>query len=987
VGEAVLSPRRLLLAAACGLALGLPLPAIGAIGAIGGAAPPPPTLPPSSPPPPLPPPAVDKEQVQSEEMAEALVEAQPPGPPVVAIEIRSDAPLERLEDLQEAIEIEVGQPLSDHAVRHTLRNLQATGEAAEIEIYRREDPGGLVAILVFRAATLVSSVDFVGHAALPKADLRDAVPVKAGQPLAEEKVLLGERNLAERLRRQGYFEARVHLAVRTQPELRRAMVVYGVQSGPRATVRTIVFDPGTAPFAPAALAKQLRVRSGQPYSAHVARGDAERLQAYLARNGYGQARVSSPQETYDKESRTVTLTFPLEIGPKIVVEIQGATAKSLQRKGLLPFLGEGGYDEALVLQAVTRLKAYYQKQGNYDVTVEHDEKTEPGTLRLTIKIVPGPEYVLKDVSFRGNQTFSSDKLLELMATSKRSLLQLGSGRLVDDDLEDDLDNVRRFYSLNGFRQPTVGPPEIGRAGRELRLVIPIVEGTRQTVARLGFDGFEGIDVDKVKNGKGFPLREGEGFHPFLLSQAIDVLRAAFAEQGYAEATVSSRESWNDDHTQVAVGFDALAGARRTVDRVIVRGNQRTEPEVIRRTLGLRAKDPVSDSKLLSVERDLYRLGIFSKVDVQLLQGDLGAQDRDILVRVEEGQPRTLIYGLGWDSQDKTRALVGFSHNNIAGKAYSLRADLRYSQPAQRAQLVFRQPYLGRPRITLTSTLFFEAEDRLLDQSFSVKRYGIRSEASKQISRLRVSLGMEYRRVQLKVLPGAASNDIERRDQPYQLTNLIASAFYDRRNDPIAPTRGWSSLAQTQYAFPAFYTDAEFVKLFLQQTQYLDLGHGTVLAASLRWGGIEPLRALPAVPSDPLADFPSRNVFINERFFAGGDTTQRAFAFETLGILGQTLLRDPTTGDLLKLGGDGLALFNLDYRFPIFGALGGAVFFDSGNVWADWRSINARDLRNGAGLGVQYLSPVGPLRAGIAWKLDRKPGESAYELFLNVGNPF
>ena len=90
---------------------------------------------------------------------------------------------------------------------------------------------------------------------------------------------------------------------------------------------------------------------------------------------------------------------------------------------------------------------------------------------------------------------------------------------------------------------------------------------------------------------------------------------------------------------------------------------------------------------------------------------------------------------------------------------------------------------------------------------------------------------------------------------------------------------------------------------------------------------------------------------------------------------------------MPVGGNGLLLFNLEYRFPIAGDFGGTVFFDSGNVWADWRSIGLEDLKNGAGLAGSYLSPLGPIRAGVGWKLDREPRESAYELFVNIGNAF
>ena len=150
----------------------------------------------------------------------------------------------------------------------------------------------------------------------------------------------------------------------------------------------------------------------------------------------------------------------------------------------------------------------------------------------------------------------------------------------------------------------------------------------------------------------------------------------------------------------------------------------------------------------------------------------------------------------------------------------------------------------------------------------------------------------------------------------------------------------------------------------------------MLAASLRIGGIQPYKALPAQPDNPLSRFPSRDIPIPERFFAGGDASHRAYSRDDLGIRGETLLPNASGDGFVPVGGNGLLLLNLEYRFPVFGDFGGTVFFDSGNIWPDWRSINLGEVSNGVGIGARYISPIGPLRAGIGWKLDRETGEPA-----------
>jgi outer membrane protein assembly complex protein YaeT len=912
--------------------------------------------------------------------------AEEAGPLVTAIEIRSDAPLPVEEDVSNLIEAEVGEPLTEERIRHTLRNLQASGTAAETELYTRDDPegGGVVAVVVFRAVVQVSKVRITGKLGMSSDDLQRALPQGEAQPLSEDKVVQGVSALEALYERNGYFRARVRVAVETDPVHRRAVVTYHCNSGPRATVSTIVFDPATDPYQPAQLIKQLRLKPGDPFSRRLANEDAERLQGWLIKQQYGQTRVDPPREMIEAKG-TVKLTYPISIGPKIVLVVKGADEKKLRSEGLLPFLGESGYDEALVLQAQTRLKTYFQQQGRYDVRVDTGEQRADGKLVLTFNIVAGPIYTLREIAFTGNQEIPGAKLREIMKTSPPVLLRRGSGRLVQSDFDVDLDNLRRFYALSGYAQAVVGPPNVEKTGQDLRVVIPIKEGPRERVVKIDFEGATALDLKTVR--KALPLQEGKGFHPVLLDNTVEDLRGRYALLGYNRPQLSVRQDWNPDHTLVDLTIEVLEGPRQVVDRILVRGNERTRGDVIGRAIGLEHGEPVSQAKLFVVERNLYRLGIFSRVEVELVPASLDETERDVLVRVEEGKARSVLYGIGWDSESGVRGSLSFTDNNIFGRAYSLRTDLRWSQRDKRFHILFNQPYLGQHPVSLTTTLFYEQESPS-DRPYEVTRYGGRVEAVRLVGNRRFSVGFDYRIVEPSVDPGIASNAIERLDQPYQVTSFVPSFFWDRRDDPISPTRGWSSLAQVQYAFPvpAFRTDTEFLKVFLQQTGYYNLGRPGVLAGSVRFGSINPYKAIPS-SGGIMLDFPSRNIPIAERLFAGGDATNRAYSQDDLGIRGQTLILNPNGGGYVPVGGDGLLLLNLEYRFPVYGDFGGSLFFDSGNVWADWRSIRVGELKNGIGIGARYNSPIGPVRAGIGFKLNREHGESPYALFVNIGNPF
>ncbi|HEV2845590.1 MAG TPA: POTRA domain-containing protein, partial [Thermoanaerobaculia bacterium] len=438
---------------------------------------------------------------------------EPPGPVVTAIEIRSDAPLDEDLDFEELIETEVGQPLTEEDVRDTLRNLQASGTASEIEVYTEEEPesGGVVVVIVFRAVVQVEEVRVTGQLGLPLEDLRRAIPQRNGEPLSEEQVVRGVYALRDVYEQAGYFNSTSRVSVSTDEERRRAVVTYTVESGPRATVDTIAFSQSVDPLQPAALVGQLRLKPGEPFSRRLAREDAERLQDWLIRQRYSAALVDPPQEEYDSATNSMKLTYPVEIGPKVSVRIVGAEEKALRRKGLLPFLGESGYDEALLLQTSSRIRSHYQREGHYDVRVNTEEQRGDGELLVTIAIEPGPVYTLTSIDLAGNEEISDEDLRNVMLTSERSLLRPGSGRLVQSELDEDIENLERYYALQGYTKAEAGPPQVDRQGDELHLVIPIREGPRQRLVNLTFEGVENLDLDQIR--KNLRLQEGGGFHP------------------------------------------------------------------------------------------------------------------------------------------------------------------------------------------------------------------------------------------------------------------------------------------------------------------------------------------------------------------------------------------------------------------------------------------------------------------------------------------
>jgi len=974
--------------------------------------------------------------------APAAVEAGVPGeaPILRAIEIRGDTPLAKsaLQEMESTLGLEIGEPLTEGDVARALRNVQASGLASRVDVYLRPAPPaageagaaarpGVVAEVVLRANLVVESVRVEGDTGeLDAGDLRKAVSQQAGEPLIESRLVRGVYEMQEELRRAGYFEAVVRLAPEIDEASNRARVLYRVEAGPRARVAEIRFEGDPWPFTADELKAPLRLAVGGPYRQQVARRDTERLERWLVAEGFRTARVDRPTDDYRPDEDAIVVTYNLAVGPRVEVEVRGAELKKLKKRDLLPFLGDEGFDEALLLLAENRLRSYYQGEGHYRVEVEVRQERRDGELLVVVEIEPGPVFTIEEVDFAGNEAYSDERLAELVATQPTSLLTRlpvigGGGRLVGEILSDDVSNLEAFYALQGFVDAEVGPADVAVVGEDALVVtIPIVEGEQQKVVGVSLSGVEAFDEAELRDE--MVIEEGGPFHPRILETSLDQLRARYERQGYDAVNVSANTAWNPGHSLVDVGIRVLEGPQTVVDRVIVRGNQRTRAEVIRRAIDLDPGEPVSRSRLLEAERALYRLGLFSQVELELTPAPLGATTRDVVVRVAEGLVRSVRYGVSVEYNDQVSdwsygGSVGFTHANVLGRGITVSADARILSEEEQFRLFVEQPTVGDLDVPVTYSLFSVEERRA---GFRIRRDGARVEGRRRLGRdTQLGLAYDYRIVENQELEDVVvpdGEDLERRDQTLRVAGLIPTLVHDRSNDPVNPSAGYTSLAQLQYAFPLFDAEADFIKLFLQHTHYVDLDFA-ILAVSARVGGVEALSPLPAGVTDPVIPaglgLPSQEIFLAERFFAGGGSSHRGYRPDELGIPFATCLSGGTgaadgggsedgvavsddcaatlfpgtDGQLREAGGNGLALVNLDVRFPLFGTVEGVVFFDFGNVWADWRQIDFSDFRSGSGVEMRYLSPVGPLRLGVGVPLDPYPGADDYVFYVSLGSPF
>jgi outer membrane protein insertion porin family len=304
----------------------------------------------------------------------------------------------------------------------------------------------------------------------------------------------------------------------------------------------------------------------------------------------------------------------------------------------------------------------------------------------------------------------------------------------------------------------------------------------------------------------------------------------------------------------------------------------------------------------------------------------------------------------------------------------------YGFPEYRVLGQFRQPRLFASTADFRVTATLEQQIR---SSFNFSRRSAAAELAFRLPHsLSASVGYQIQRTRVfnQSVEESQQRDIDRLFPKVRLSSFVGSIIHDTRNDPVDPSTGEYLSANGQVAATAIGSEVGFVKSFFtaQAFRTVSRRRDIVFAASARLGaagafgnGAGP-RDLPA----------------SERFYAGGDTTVRAFALDRLGV-SHDPPRESDTIDAagFPLGGNALVLFNGELRVPVRSGVRVVGFADVGNVFKNASDIAFDDLRPALGFGFRYTSPVGPIRFDLGFKVPKRPGESRTEWFITFGEAF
>jgi len=625
---------------------------------------------------------------------------------------------------------------------------------------------------------------------------------------------------------------------------------------------------------------------------------------------------------------------------------------------------------------------------------------DSGEVDVQFTVDEHAKVTVSEVAFTGNRAITGDELRKQLSTSPPGAWSLltGSGVFRRDELERDLAILTGYYLDHGFATVKVARPalQLSRDGKRMTVMIAIEEGPR----------FDYGVIDVKGDLLGTPAqhlalirsRPGALFVRSMVEADRRSLEVHYQDLGFANASVVPRPHPDPAHHRIAVDFEIVRGKRVFVERVSIRGNSKTRDSVIRRELRIAEGELFSATNLERSRQHVRALGYFESVAISTHRGSSDAMI-DVEVEVRERATDTFQAGGGFSSTDSLFVQGQVAMQNLLGRGQSLSGQVQLSSVRRLFTLHFVEPYL------LDSQWTFGAE--LYSQSLSLGAYARTSKGASLTlgypltDRLRGFLTYRLEDVGLTsgfrgfAGLGATVLQLPALDTANLLrggwtSSIRGSVAYDTRDNRLFPRMGEYATAYVEYAGRLTGSANELVRYGGFARRYQRFGPFTLrLNAEL---GVT--RSLDG-----------RGVPLTERYVLGGISDIRGYEPRSLGphLWSQRAGEVGLPLDPLTIGGNLQVIGNAELEFPLLEDLGvsGVVFFDVGNAYNLEPRFCSRpgsdactsgfdavaSLRKSVGLGVRWLSPMGPLRFEWGLPLDLKPGEKADGLVFSIGGSF
>ena len=679
----------------------------------------------------------------------------------------------------------------------------------------------------------------------------------------------------------------------------------------------------------------------------------------------------------------------IEDGVAIVIVDERSVIGSLDFVGLKEFerdvlikalrdfgIGEGlPFDRALADRAEQELKRQYLTRSLYGVEVVTTvTPQERNRVNVTFSITEGAAARISEIRITGNKAFPESTLTGLFELNEGGWLSwyTKSDRYSRTKLNADLETLRSFYLNRGYLEFNIESTQVAISPdkQNITITVNVNEGQPYIVTAVNL---EGDYLGKEEDFKTLvEIKPGQPYRAEAVAETTRAFIERFGTFGYAFARVEAQPQIDRTTGQVELTLAADTQRRVYVRRINVAGNSRTRDEVIRREFR-QFESAWYDSNKIRLSRDrLNRLGFFTEVSIDTEEVPGVPDQVDLTVNVTEKPTGSLLLGAGFSSADKLSFTGAIKQENVFGSGNYLGIELNTSH-SQRSMVVSTvDPYFTIDGISRAIDVFYRTTRPLNSQGEEYElatpgasiRFGV---PFSELDTVYFGIGLERTEIKgdtalplsyrvYKLKHGAAATSVP----------LTIGWTRDARDSALVPTDGRYQRLNLEWSPGG---DARYLRANAQFQEYFPLSRRFTLGlnAELGWG----------------KGLGGREFPIFKNFYGGGLGTVRGFDQGSLGPV------DPIGA---YQGGNRRLNLNAELYLPLVGTgtdktLRWFTYVDVGNVWGENEKMDLGTLRASAGIGLSWISPVGPLKLSYGRPIRKEPTDRIQPLQFQIGTAF
>ena len=632
------------------------------------------------------------------------------------------------------------------------------------------------------------------------------------------------------------------------------------------------------------------------------------------------------------------------------------------------------FDRALADRAEQELKRQYLTRSLYGAEVVTTvTPQERNRVNLSFTVTEGSAAKISEIRIAGNQAFSESTLKGLFDLNDGGWLNFytKADRYSRAKLDADLETLRAYYLNRGYLEFVVESTQVAISPdkQDITVTVNVKEGQPYTVTGVKLEGeYLGKDEDFKTL---VTIKPGEPYRAETVTQTTRAISDRFGTFGYAFAKVDARPEVDRGNGTVALTITAEPARRVYIRRINVSGTTKTRDEVVRREFR-QFESSWYDGRKIKLSRDrVDRLGFFSEVNVDTNEVPGTADQVDLTITVKEKQTGNLQLGAGFSSADKLSLSGSIKQENVFGSGNYLGIELNTSRYSRTLVVSTIDPYFTVDGISRYVDVFYRTQRPINSQGEEYKlvtpgasvRFGV---PFGEFDTVFFGIGFEQTKIEGTNLPVNYRNYVTEFGNSSSSVPLTIGWSRDSRDSALVPTAG--RLTSLNFDWGAL-GDAKYLRTNAKFQQYVPLSRRFTLGfnADLSWG-----KGLGARP------YP-----IFKNFYGGGLGSVRGFDQNSLGPV-------DVTG--AYIGGNRRFNMNGELYLPIPGTgndrtLRWFTYVDVGNVWGEDDKLTADSLRASAGLGVTWVSPVGPLKLSYGTPIRKKPTDRIQRLQFQIGTAF